>query len=378
MAQTQGFSVPMANMNLPPSEALNQILDNLNHLNVIVNQAVNTINFRIKQESLLLSSISKRVNDAYNKTQIIAQNPNKSTTIYSLSNYPTNDNNDNNNNNNDNGLINKTEMKSKPIRKNYNLSLKERNEKPSNVETVSLLQSINNKTIKQESIDDDNNNNSIPEWVSSVADCMVFGTNRNAYYKCNNNQGNKPLIDKRKRKKERINKLNDDRNKDIGPQPNSINDPFYNLKLQQKTYGDRIRYLPDSAKKNMPKFKLEQNINNNIGGIVANDIKWNDNNYNNNNDDEAFLIPSDVINKQFGDIDDDKQFEFGDNVEPPTMDNNIHIYPTPKEPTPPQQQAKTIEAKVKQSSEVKQVIVIEEEKKMNKMKNMMKRKKKEV
>ena len=67
MAQTQTFSIPMANMNLAPSEALNQIMDNLNHLNIIVNQAVNTIQSRIKEESLLLSSISKRVEAAFQK-----------------------------------------------------------------------------------------------------------------------------------------------------------------------------------------------------------------------------------------------------------------------------------------------------------------------
>ena len=73
MAQTQCFSIPMANMNLPPSEALNQIMDNLNHLNIIVNQAVNTIHLRIKEESLLLSSISKRVDAAFQKTQLITK-----------------------------------------------------------------------------------------------------------------------------------------------------------------------------------------------------------------------------------------------------------------------------------------------------------------
>eukprot|EP01084_Bolivina_argentea_P004388 8338_1 len=86
--ETLPFSVPIANMNLAPSEALNQIMDNLNHLNVIMNEAVNTIQFRIKQESQILSSISNRIDAAYKKTQLIAQNPNKSTTIYSSPYYP--------------------------------------------------------------------------------------------------------------------------------------------------------------------------------------------------------------------------------------------------------------------------------------------------
>merc|ERR1719461_948658 len=142
MAQTQSFSVPMANMNLAPSEALNQIMDNLNHLNVIVNQAVNTIHFRIKQESELLSSISKRVEDAYKKTALIASNPNKATTIYSSSNYPNKNDDIINNKITDKPLINKTTNNLYPIppkRSNYNLSIQQRNEKIENVDTVSLL-----------------------------------------------------------------------------------------------------------------------------------------------------------------------------------------------------------------------------------------------
>merc|ERR1719461_85253 len=88
MAQVSQMVVPMANMNLPPSEALNQIMDNLNYLNVIVNQAVNTIHSRIKEESELLSSISTRINNAYQKTAMIGANTAKSTTIYSSATYP--------------------------------------------------------------------------------------------------------------------------------------------------------------------------------------------------------------------------------------------------------------------------------------------------
>ena len=96
----------------------------------------------------------------------------------------------------------------KPVRPNYNLSLRQRNEKAANVETVSLL-----KTIKE---NENNNNNHdtvkskkevIPEWVSSVADCMAFGTNINAYNKLKTGSGSCPMFDdKRKRKSSMRNK----------------------------------------------------------------------------------------------------------------------------------------------------------------------------
>eukprot|EP01083_Nonionella_stella_P310097 1100528_1 len=86
--QTQQFAVPITNMNLPPSEALNQIMDNLNHLNMIVHQAVNTIHSRIQQYSELLTSISLRVEQSYQKTSLIAYAPSKSNTDNSLPTYP--------------------------------------------------------------------------------------------------------------------------------------------------------------------------------------------------------------------------------------------------------------------------------------------------
>ena len=353
MAQTQTFSIPMANMNLAPSEALNQIMDNLNHLNVIVNQAVNTIHSRIKEESLLLSSISKRVDAAYKKTQLIAQNPNKSTTIYSTANYPVNEDKKASINQ---PLINKMENLSKPVRSNYNLSLKQRDEKPANVETVSLLQSIKDKTNEKHINSNDNKTEAIPEWVSSVADCMVFGTNRNAYNPRNKYDAVAGSVfdDKRKRKSSMNTKRVKNKNKnDLGPQPSSINDPFYNLKLQKKTYGDRIRYLPDVARKNVPKFKV---FSYSDFGVVATDIEWKENwkpHQNDDNDnyyDEGFMIPSEVLNAQFGEIDDGVSFDFGDDIKPPSIKKHardidkdegrtkveenvkqIHHYPTPNE-----------------------------------------------
>eukprot|EP01084_Bolivina_argentea_P205007 350214_1 len=172
--QTQPFAIPMANMNLPPSEALNQIMDNLNHLNAIVNQAVTTIHSRIRQESQLLTSISQRIDNAYKTTRLIASNPKKSTTIFSPSIYPSTITNSHK------PLINKTSNRIHPIqpkRSKYNLSLKERNQKPENTETVSLLQSINKKTTKNKISANTNNktlqNTEIPQWIASVSDCVI-------------------------------------------------------------------------------------------------------------------------------------------------------------------------------------------------------------
>ena len=147
-------------------------MDNLNQLNVIVNQAVNTIHSRIKEESDLLSSISARISNAYERTTLIGANANKSTTIYSASTYPSGRRAV------DKPLIEKTANSTYPVaprRSQYNLSLKQRNIKPENTNTVQLLHSINERTKCVP------NTEKFPDWIENICDCMVFDTNRDAY-----------------------------------------------------------------------------------------------------------------------------------------------------------------------------------------------------
>eukprot|EP00484_Ammonia_sp_Unknown_P018358 CAMPEP_0197037610 /NCGR_PEP_ID=MMETSP1384-20130603/14770_1 /TAXON_ID=29189 /ORGANISM="Ammonia sp." /LENGTH=493 /DNA_ID=CAMNT_0042467931 /DNA_START=75 /DNA_END=1556 /DNA_ORIENTATION=- len=316
-------------MNLPPSEALNQIMDNLNHLNMIVNEAVHTISSRIKQESELLSSISKRVDAAYQKTAVIASNQHRSTTIYSSSTFPT----AHLEVGTTQPLINKLSdtAPTAAARSTYQLSLKQRNERPENMETVSLLQSINEKT--SNALNAANQDTAaaleaskIPDWVSSVADCLVFDTNRNAYHgRCNRDA---PVSMRRRRRKYAKKRQEDGRSeKPLASAPKSIADPWYNARQKRKTYGDRVRYLPESARKTMPQFAANNKmVFGEAAGLIANDIEWREEE---NDEEEVFMIPTEVLNKQFGEEMDDA-FEFGDDVKPPPMVQAVAV----NEPSP--------------------------------------------
>eukprot|EP01083_Nonionella_stella_P077097 210342_1 len=289
--QTQQFAVPITNMNLPPSEALNQIMDNLNHLNMIVHQAVNTIHSRIQQESELLTSISHRVDQAYQKTSHIASAPSKSTTVYSLPTYPEVKSHPAMNGY---PLINKTITDSSPIkphRSNYNLSLKQRNEPPTHINTVHLLHSINARTQpkpppKANSLQDTD----IPSWVSSVSDCLIFDTNCSAYKPFAD--GNSDHIQRRRYQKRKKRRHNTPDNYDsMNTPPPSIGDRYFNAKAERKAYGERIKYRCVLDRKNMPKFKADWNVFDDVKDIkVVQDIQW-------KNDDagEQGFIPSDVL-----------------------------------------------------------------------------------
>eukprot|EP01083_Nonionella_stella_P077095 210337_1 len=306
--QTQQFAVPITNMNLAPSEALNQIMDNLNHLNMIVHQAVNTIHSRIQQESELLTSISHRVEQAYQKTSLIASAPSKSTTVYSLPTYP-----EVKRHHVMNGcpLINKTIADCSPIkpqRPNYNLSLKQRNEPPTHMNTVRLLRSINTKTQpkppKAKSLQDMDD---IPSWVSSVSDCLIFGTNCSAYKPftgCNSDHIQRRRYQKRKTRRHAA----PDNYDSMSTAPPSIGDRHYHNKVKRKAYGERIKYRCVLDRKNMPKFKADWNVFDDAKDIhVVKDIQWR-----NDHTVEQGFIPSDVLNDR------DVAFEYGDAVDPPT------------------------------------------------------------
>eukprot|EP01083_Nonionella_stella_P077096 210339_1 len=327
--QTQQFALPVTNMNLAPSEALNQIIDNLNHLNMIVNQAVNTIQSRIQQESELLTSISHRVQQAYQKTSHIASIPSKATTVYSLSTYPEVQSHSVMDRC---PLINKTPTHSSPIkpkRSNYNLSLRQRNEPPTHVNTVRLLHSINTKTQPKPSKPDHLQDMDIPSWVSSVSDCLIFGTNCGAYkpFKdCtySSDHTKRRRYQRRKRSRRRDTALNN--NDSMTTAPPSIGDRYYNAKAERQPYGERIKYRCVLDRENMPKFKADWNVFDDVKDIkVVQDIQW-------KNDDagEQGFIPSDVLNNM------DIPFEYGDAVDPPTcarheVNSDTNIKPMKRE-----------------------------------------------
>eukprot|EP00486_Rosalina_sp_Unknown_P000834 CAMPEP_0201565904 /NCGR_PEP_ID=MMETSP0190_2-20130828/5329_1 /ASSEMBLY_ACC=CAM_ASM_000263 /TAXON_ID=37353 /ORGANISM="Rosalina sp." /LENGTH=274 /DNA_ID=CAMNT_0047983939 /DNA_START=794 /DNA_END=1618 /DNA_ORIENTATION=+ len=101
----------------------------------------------------------------------------------------------------------------------------------------------------------------------------------------------------------------------------------------------------------MPKFKAPINLNTNHG-VVANDIIYKEEQQQQqghyDEKTESFMIPSEVLNARYGDID-DVPFDYGDDIKPPSV--NKHVI-AKKETVMTTEKAKV---KVKESVNIEQV-----------------------
>ncbi len=82
------YHVQVVMQDLPPAEALNQVFDNLRHLECVMGELFGRITQRIRDDRAKLQSICARVSSAQTKIAQIASNQSKVTTVYSTTKYP--------------------------------------------------------------------------------------------------------------------------------------------------------------------------------------------------------------------------------------------------------------------------------------------------
>lgn len=83
------YRVPVLLHNVPKVQALNQVLDSLEHLDRVIDDAFSRVNSRIKSESGKVSDIRARIERCQNKVRIVQEKgKRKATTVFSASKYP--------------------------------------------------------------------------------------------------------------------------------------------------------------------------------------------------------------------------------------------------------------------------------------------------
>jgi len=238
--QMNTFAIPVVLQNLPPSETLNQVVDNLNYLCTVFDAAFDTISSQINAERAKIESLQQRIAKAGEKTDLIAKYPNKSTTVFSHSSFPHKAGELSE----DGPLISQMEPTQRISRPKYRLPISERLKRPPNCDTLSLFHSISART-RQRSSDRVAGLGRLPSWLDTVGDCLLFNTDTNPYLRYENIQNlmGEDGVDREDR----------DANA-LMAAPQSIRDK-QNL-VDQETYD--IAYRPDLE--NVPTFKIMNNL----------------------------------------------------------------------------------------------------------------------
>merc|ERR1719295_1880486 len=233
--QTNTFAIPVVLQNLPPSETLNQVVDNLNYLCTVFDTAFDTISFQINAERAKIESLQQRIAKASAKTDLIAKYPNKSTTVFSHSSFP----HKSGDLREDDPLISQMEPTQTIARPKYRLPISERLKRAPNCDTLSLFHSISARTANVKS-DKVVGLGRLPSWLDTVGDCLLFNTDTNPYLRYENIQNlmGEAGVDR------------DAGREQMFQAPQSIRDK-QNL-IDQETYD--IAYRPDLE--NVPTFQV--------------------------------------------------------------------------------------------------------------------------
>ena len=241
---TTKTGVAVVLQNLPPAETLNQMVDNLNYLCRVFDDAFNAIETQVNNERKKIISIQERVLKANEQTEMIAKYPNKSTTIHSHCEFP-NINQDIPNKHNIHlniPLINMTNKLNEIKRNKYNLTLSQRLKKAQNVDTLSLYSKISENT-KSKNTEKIEGLGTLPKWIDSIGNTLLFNTDQNPYmkYSTTDNLFGKDQKARDKEEKELFaapktitdrKNLNMDEVYDIGYQPELENVPIFNAPQQ--------------------------------------------------------------------------------------------------------------------------------------------------
>eukprot|EP01084_Bolivina_argentea_P280659 480007_1 len=144
--------------------------------------------------------------------------------------------------------------------------------------------------------------------------------------------------------------------------PQSIHDKDYRLKTEHIIYGDRIKYKCVLDRANMPKIETDLNLFEFDGNIaVANDIQWIDNN---DEKKDLFMIPSDVLNERYMNI--QTQIKLDEKQEEKAQVMFVHNYPTPKEIIVNETKIDKVEMKEKENNSSQKQSIVAEVKAQNK------------
>lgn len=257
--QTKQHDMPVVLQNLPPAETLNQMVDNLNFLSLVMDEAFSSIQSQIETERKKIESISQRVSKAAVKTELIAKYPNKATTVYSSSIFPSSVNSKNEQI--DETLINVISEVDDIPRPKYKLSTQQRLERAPMTDTLQLFGRLSERTKYRHKYVIRGLGN-LPSQIASVSDCLLFNTDENPYIKYNTYENLSVKLRKHFKKNQNGN-MDDDKLFDA---PKTIKEK--NRLMDGDTYD--IAYHPEMG--DVPRFSVTTTLSG-LGGLAL-DIGW--------------------------------------------------------------------------------------------------------
>lgn len=254
-AATGVYAQPIVLQNHAPAETRNQILDSIEYLNSVMDDAFGQISQMIGQDRTRLQRLNERVAKAQNKVTRISKYKARSTTVHSLSKYPARPETTEHMTLTTNGEM------SRPQRKPYELTLEQRHRKVRDVSTRVLFQSLTGAgKSKWKKVDTAKEGlGRLPPYLKTISSCLLFNTNENPYrkYASMDNLEGKEGTDREKIEEQ------------LALAPQTIVDGVALPEFQAHELG----YQPEFNQGNLPQFNFNANLSF-AGGTLATDIAF--------------------------------------------------------------------------------------------------------
>jgi len=173
------YNQPIVVHNHAPPESLHQMIDSIQYLYSVIEDAFGKVSAQIAEDRTKLNALQTRITAAQEKVTRISKYKARSTTVYSLAKYPAK------NETEEFKTLTSSESTGTLKRERYKLSLKQRNQIQKGVKTTDLFQSLTGagKPARYDAEFAREGLGRLPDYLKSVSSCLLFNTNENPYKK---------------------------------------------------------------------------------------------------------------------------------------------------------------------------------------------------
>jgi len=173
------YNQPIVLQNHAPPESLNQMMDSIQYLYGVIEDAFGKVSAQIAEDRTKLTALQNRIAAAQEKVTRISKYKARSTTVYSLAKYPAK------NETVEFQTLKSSENTGTLQRERYNLTLRQRNQIPKGVKTTDLFQELTGAGVaaKYDAEFGKEGLGRLPDYLKSVSSCLLFNTNENPYKK---------------------------------------------------------------------------------------------------------------------------------------------------------------------------------------------------
>jgi len=186
LMSNQRYAVSVVHLDLPPAEAIHQIIDNLKQLENVVGDLFGKLSAQIRSERTKIQDICQRVSNAQARVGRVAVNQSKATTVYSTNRYPA-------------AKVlpdfHRIASVDEPVpqpftavqHSNYNLSLKERRALPDSTSIAEMFASLSAPLVGQYdptlTQDLQEGLGRLPSYFPAIGSILLFNSSENPYKK---------------------------------------------------------------------------------------------------------------------------------------------------------------------------------------------------